>query len=63
MQDSVSLGSGGSKKSKGRKTSIGIEPWEARKSGILAKFTTSEKLSIVTSFLGEGEKGNICLRI
>lgn len=62
MQDSVSLG-GGSKKSKGRKTSIGIEPWEARKNGILAKFTTSEKLSIVTSFLGEGEKGKEFLTV
>ncbi|XP_068081598.1 VPS35 endosomal protein-sorting factor-like isoform X2 [Anabrus simplex] len=33
-----------------------IEPWSARKSAILAKFTTSEKLSIVTSFLSGGEK-------
>lgn len=35
---------------------MNIEPWSSRKSGILAKFTTSEKLSIVTSFLAEGEK-------
>ena len=34
-----------------------IEPWSARKSAILNKFTTSEKLSIVTSFLSGGEKG------
>lgn len=34
-----------------------MEPWSSRKSGILSKFTTSEKLSIVTSFLAEGEKG------
>lgn len=33
-----------------------MEPWSARKSSILAKFTTSEKLSIVTSFLSDGEK-------
>ncbi|KAK7873878.1 hypothetical protein R5R35_005739 [Gryllus longicercus] len=33
-----------------------VEPWSARKSGILSKFTTSEKLSIVTSFLSGGEK-------
>lgn len=33
-----------------------IEPWSARKSAILSKFTTSEKLSIVTSFLSGGEK-------
>nr|CAD7207211.1 unnamed protein product [Timema douglasi] len=34
----------------------GIEPWALRKSAILSKFTTSEKLSIVTSFLSGGEK-------
>lgn len=34
-----------------------MEPWSSRKAGILAKFTTSEKLSIVTSFLSGGEKG------
>lgn len=34
-----------------------MEPWSARKNGILSKFTTSEKLSIVTSFLSDGEKG------
>lgn len=33
------------------------EPWQARRSVILAKYTTSEKLSIVTSFLPGGEKG------
>lgn len=32
------------------------ESWSARKAGILCKFTTSEKLSIVTSFLSGGEK-------
>lgn len=34
-----------------------FEPWSARKSAILSKFTTSEKLSMVTSFLAGGEKG------
>ncbi|XP_046994763.1 VPS35 endosomal protein-sorting factor-like isoform X1 [Schistocerca americana] len=33
-----------------------IEPWSSRKSAILSKFTTSEKLSIMTSFLSGGEK-------
>lgn len=33
-----------------------FEPWATRKSAILNKFTTSEKLSIVTSFLSGGEK-------
>lgn len=34
-----------------------MEPWSSRKAAILTKFTTSEKISIVTSFLSEGEKG------
>lgn len=39
-----------------------FEPWSAKKAGILAKYTTSEKLSITTSFLsaGDKEKGNHC---
>ncbi|KAJ8925622.1 hypothetical protein NQ315_009466 [Exocentrus adspersus] len=35
---------------------INMEPWASRKAGILSKYTTSEKLSIITSFLAEGEK-------
>jgi len=34
-----------------------VEPWYFRRSTILSKYTTSEKLSIVTSFLPGGEKG------
>lgn len=34
-----------------------VEPWLARRTTILNKYTTSEKLSIVTSFLPGGEKG------
>lgn len=34
-----------------------VEPWLARRTAILNKYTTSEKLSIVTSFLPGGEKG------
>lgn len=34
-----------------------VEPWLARRNAILSKYTTSEKLSIVTSFLSGGEKG------
>lgn len=34
-----------------------MEPWSVRRSAILSKYTTSEKLSIVTSFLPGGEKG------
>ncbi|XP_058453184.1 VPS35 endosomal protein sorting factor-like isoform X2 [Malaya genurostris] len=32
-----------------------IEPWASRRVGILNKYTTNEKLSIVTSFLNGGE--------
>ncbi|GJQ78307.1 hypothetical protein Trydic_g22145 [Trypoxylus dichotomus] len=44
------------KKSNVSRRSFDMEPWSARKNAILAKFTTSEKLSIVTSFLSDGEK-------
>lgn len=40
-----------------------IEPWNVRKQAILAKYTTSEKISIVTSFLSDGEKGTISKQI
>lgn len=33
-----------------------FEPWENKKAGILAKYSTAEKLSIATSFLSGGEK-------
>ncbi|XP_074035447.1 VPS35 endosomal protein-sorting factor-like isoform X3 [Leptinotarsa decemlineata] len=33
-----------------------MESWSSRKSAILSKYTTSEKLTMVTSFLSEGEK-------
>lgn len=33
-----------------------VEPWSARRTTILNKYTTSEKLSIATSFLPGGEK-------
>ncbi|XP_029053584.1 VPS35 endosomal protein-sorting factor-like [Osmia bicornis bicornis] len=33
-----------------------VEPWSARRAAILNKYTTSEKLSIITSFLSGGEK-------
>ncbi|KZC14928.1 UPF0505 protein C16orf62 like protein, partial [Dufourea novaeangliae] len=33
-----------------------VEPWSTRRTAILNKYTTSEKLSIVTSFLTGGEK-------
>lgn len=46
---------------KAAKQSIDIEetfePWNVKKTTILSKYTTSEKLSIMTSFLSGGEKG------
>lgn len=33
-----------------------FEPWLAKKAGILTKYTTSEKLSITTSFLSSADK-------
>ncbi|GFY46343.1 UPF0505 protein C16orf62, partial [Trichonephila inaurata madagascariensis] len=33
-----------------------FEPWSTKKVAILSKYTTSEKLSIATSFLSGGEK-------
>lgn len=34
-----------------------VDPWISQKAAILSKYTTSEKISIVTSFLSDGEKG------
>ena len=33
-----------------------FEPWTAKRAGILGKYTTSEKLSITTSFLSSADK-------
>lgn len=37
----------------------GFEPWTSKKSAILTRYTTSEKLSITTSFLTGSDKGNL----
>ncbi|KAL8591014.1 hypothetical protein ACOMHN_021779 [Nucella lapillus] len=39
-----------------------FEPWSAKKVGILAKFTTSEKLSITTSFLSASDKEKVVIK-
>ncbi|XP_034937988.1 VPS35 endosomal protein sorting factor-like isoform X2 [Chelonus insularis] len=44
------------KKSKDNTVDELIEPWSVRRAVILNKYTTSEKLTIVTSFLTGGEK-------
>ena len=33
-----------------------FEPWSAKRASILSKYTTSEKLSITTSFLSQSDK-------
>lgn len=52
----VAAASSASAETLGSKKVMGdeFEPWEARKAGILAKYTTSERLSIQSSFLGGG---------
>ncbi|XP_064600257.1 VPS35 endosomal protein-sorting factor-like [Liolophura sinensis] len=39
-----------------------FEPWAAKKSGILSKYTTSEKLSITTSFLSASDKERVVIK-
>lgn len=34
-----------------------LEYWHSRRNAILARYTTAEKLSIISSFLPGGEKG------
>lgn len=46
-----------STKSKQSKINLRMESWISQRNNILAKFTTSQKLSIISSFLPEGEKG------
>ncbi|XP_020613204.1 UPF0505 protein C16orf62 homolog [Orbicella faveolata] len=39
-----------------------FEPWSNKRTGILAKYTTSEKLSITTSFLSSSDKDKIVIK-
>ncbi|XP_065190603.1 VPS35 endosomal protein-sorting factor-like, partial [Sycon ciliatum] len=39
-----------------------FEPWEAKKAGILSKYTTSEKLSITTSFLSQSDREKVVVK-
>ncbi|BFZ02646.1 hypothetical protein BsWGS_05685 [Bradybaena similaris] len=39
-----------------------FEPWASKKSGILAKYTTSEKLSITTSFLSSSDQERVVIK-
>jgi len=40
-------------------TSDGIEPWSAKRAGILSKFTTTEKLSIVTVMASSADRKDL----
>ncbi|XP_069124492.1 VPS35 endosomal protein-sorting factor-like [Argopecten irradians] len=54
------------KESKGHNPSDDLdetfEPWSAKKAGILAKYSTSEKLSITTSFLSASDKEKVVIK-
>ncbi|XP_005101203.1 VPS35 endosomal protein sorting factor-like [Aplysia californica] len=39
-----------------------FEPWSLKRAGILTKYTTSEKLSITTSFLSTGDQERVVIR-
>ncbi|XP_062508525.1 VPS35 endosomal protein-sorting factor-like [Corticium candelabrum] len=39
-----------------------FEPWRAKKANILSKYTTSEKLSITTSFLSDEDKEKVIVK-
>ncbi|XP_062589752.1 VPS35 endosomal protein-sorting factor-like [Saccostrea cucullata] len=39
-----------------------FEPWSTKKAGILTKYTTSEKLSITTSFLSSADKEKMVIK-
>lgn len=39
-----------------------FEPWSAKKAAILSHYTTSEKLSITTSFLSSGDREKVIVR-
>ncbi|XP_070579924.1 VPS35 endosomal protein-sorting factor-like [Ptychodera flava] len=47
-----------------KKTSVDddFEPWSVKKAGILSKYTTSEKLSITTSFLSAADKEKVVVK-
>lgn len=47
------------KQSKNLTLNSDVEPWSTRRTAILCKYTTSEKLSIVSNFLSGGEKRKI----
>ncbi|KAK2169423.1 hypothetical protein LSH36_10g11082 [Paralvinella palmiformis] len=40
-----------------------FEPWSAKKAAILSHYTTSEKLSITTSFLASGDREKVTVRM
>ncbi|XP_053393595.1 VPS35 endosomal protein-sorting factor-like isoform X2 [Mercenaria mercenaria] len=57
----LSFGESGTK---GRADSLddSFEPWSAKRADILSKYTTSEKLSITTSFLSSADKEHVVIK-
>ncbi|KAL3877496.1 hypothetical protein ACJMK2_035196 [Sinanodonta woodiana] len=63
-KSSVGLNIGGEKKGAGNENELddSFEPWYCKKAGIIAKYTTSEKLSITTSFLSASDKEKVVIK-
>ncbi|XP_052791278.1 VPS35 endosomal protein-sorting factor-like [Mya arenaria] len=61
MSRSSSFGSDGGKSRTGS-LDDSFEPWSAKKVEILARYTTSEKLSITTSFLSASDKEHVTIK-
>ncbi|XP_078691603.1 VPS35 endosomal protein-sorting factor-like isoform X1 [Branchiostoma floridae x Branchiostoma belcheri] len=54
----------GSKAKPGKKSSLdeSFEPWSTKKANILSKYTTSERLSITTSFLSPSDREKVAVK-
>ncbi|KAK3583633.1 hypothetical protein CHS0354_039460 [Potamilus streckersoni] len=63
-KSSIGLNIGSEKKKARNENELddSFEPWSSKKSGIIAKYTTSEKLSITTSFLSATDKEKAVIR-
>ncbi|XP_041474018.1 VPS35 endosomal protein-sorting factor-like isoform X1 [Lytechinus variegatus] len=70
LSDPLSLALGASKKDATDSAAQGapkglddsFEPWSSKKAGILSKYTTSEKLSITTSFLSPADREKVTVK-
>ncbi|XP_071508661.1 VPS35 endosomal protein-sorting factor-like [Diadema antillarum] len=70
LSDPLSSSLGSSSKDSAQSTSKTVpqdlddsfEPWSSKKAGILGKYTTSEKLSITTSFLSPADREKVAVK-